>query len=92
VTRLVIFRQTVEEALPQACDAVNGRFDPHELPRRTQDRGVMYAATLPQACPAEFFQTRRRSTIVSRGWSASRSSAQVLWDGKTCCGVYAARS
>ena len=43
---------------------LNGRFDPHDLPRRVQERGVLYAATHPAAALAEFFQTRR--TINAR--------------------------
>ena len=42
---------------------LNGRFDPHELPRRQQDRGVLYAATHPGAALAEFFQTRRTINV-----------------------------
>ena len=43
---------------------LNGRFDPHDLPRRVQERGVLYAAAHPAAALAEFFQTRR--TINAR--------------------------
>jgi hypothetical protein len=43
---------------------LNGRFDPHELPRRVQERGILYAATHPAAALAEFFQARR--TINAR--------------------------
>jgi hypothetical protein len=43
---------------------LSGRFDPQELPPRLQERGVLYAATLPDAALAEFFQTRR--TINTR--------------------------
>jgi hypothetical protein len=43
---------------------LNARFDPHDPPPRLQSRGVLYAATLPAAALAEFFQTRR--TINAR--------------------------
>lgn len=43
---------------------LNGRFDPQELPRGVQERGILYAATHPAAALAEFFQTRR--TIDAR--------------------------
>ncbi len=45
---------------------LNGRFDPHELPRRGQERGILYGATHPAAALAEFFQTRRTINVRHR--------------------------
>src|SRR5205823_10335565 len=45
---------------------LNSRFDPHELPRSTQQRGVLYGATHPGAALAEFFQTRRTINVRHR--------------------------
>ena len=45
---------------------LNSRFDPHELPRSTQQRGVLYGASHPAAALAEFFQTRRTINMRHR--------------------------
>ncbi len=45
---------------------LNARFDPHDLPRRNQERGVLYAAAHPAAALAEFFQTRRTINVGHR--------------------------
>jgi len=43
-----------------------GRFDHHVSPARTQDRAILYAATLAQTCIAEVFQASRMIDRVLR--------------------------
>jgi hypothetical protein len=38
---------------------MHARFDHHDLPRRTQARGILYAASDPKTCLAEVFQATR---------------------------------
>lgn len=58
--------------------AATMRFDPHEPPPHSQDRGVSYAALTVPTALAEVFQQRRvinteRLTPYLTGWSPARS-------------------
>jgi RES domain len=58
---------------------LNGRFDPHEGPSALGPRGVLYAAILPSAALAEFFQTRRSINLRHREpWLAGFTIAREM--------------